>query len=82
MARTVAQACRSYRRWQVKESPGSRLGRSRGGHHGGERDTSKEPAVTDPVLIAMTVACAHGVTRLCDALAERIILRGASRPDP
>jgi hypothetical protein len=31
--------------------------------------------VTDPVLIAMTVACAHGVMHLFDALAERIILR-------
>jgi len=31
--------------------------------------------VTDPVLIAMTVMCAHGVTRLCDALAERIAAR-------
>lgn len=31
--------------------------------------------MTDPVLIAMTVACAHGAMHLLDALAERIILR-------
>jgi hypothetical protein len=31
--------------------------------------------VTDPVLIAMTVACARGVPRLFDAVAERIAAR-------
>lgn len=71
----VPDDCESRRARPVKESPGSHLGRSTGGLLGGDRETSKEPAVTDPVLIAMTVACAHGAMHLLDALAERIILR-------
>jgi hypothetical protein len=73
----VVQAadCGSRRARPVKKSPGSHLGRGTGGHHGGGRETSEEPVVTDPVLIAMTVACANGVMHLFDALSERIILR-------
>jgi hypothetical protein len=42
---------------------------------GGGREDLKEPAVADPVLIAVVVSSAQAASRMAGALAQRIILR-------
>jgi hypothetical protein len=60
----------------VKVPAANRLITARAVTAGGDREEPKERAVANPVLIAVVISCAHAASRVLDALARRIILRG------